>query len=358
MAGTITLRPSGAPIWVYCPGAPALWASIPPDETDVAREGRAAHWLAEMILTGQYTGEELIDRQSPEGVFISETMLDHVAGYVEFVRRKLPDARIEEPVTIFDISPGMTGTPDAHGIRETCVTIIDFKYGWRIVEPFENWQLMTYAAGLSIPQGVTLVELVIYQPRASHPDGTVRRWITSVADLQSIYWPRLQASARGGDCKTGPHCRDCPASTGCKAARESGYHSAQFVCSPIIETYDGAQLATELYMLEAAEQSLTARIEAIRPMATARAIAKPGAIPGWELDRSNGSERWLPDTDLPTLAALSGVPLTKPKNLTPNQARDAGLSPAMVAQYSERSMGKPKLVPHDPNKLLNRMNRS
>ena len=350
-------RPSNASVWVPCPGAPTLWEGLPPSDSDVAREGTAAHWLAEQILTGQHVGEELIDRQSPNGVFINEKMLDYVMGYVEFIRRKLPNANIEHAVNLDTIEPGQCGTIDADGVRETCITIADLKYGWRIVEPFENWQLIDYAAGLPIPPNITLFELIIYQPRAHHPEGPIRRWIVSVEDLQNIYWPKMREATKGGDCITGNWCQDCDGKLRCGALRVAGASASQYVASPIIENYDGQQLATELKMLDAAKTYLEAREDAIRTMATDRAFAVSGSVPGWVIDRAAGRRYWRHPEDLTTLETITGKTLHKSVALTPNQAEDAGLSAKLVNQYAGRSPGKVSLVQHNPTTILRRLNK-
>lgn len=363
MANAVTLRPSGAPVWVNCPGAPELWVSVPDDESDIAREGIAAHWLAEQILTGASTGEELIDRQAPNGVFIVEEMCEGVQIYVDLVVREIYEAHIEktQPSIIPRVSPG---TPDAHGITGKRQDlgfhkIVDLKYGWRVVEPFENWQLITYAHQVyhNTPHTALLThfELIIVQPRASHPEGPVRRWTVSVEELQRVYWPRLVKAAQGGDCTTGPWCTNCPAAMTCGALRTATASAGQYAASPVAEIYSGEELATELTMLASAETYLTARIEAVREMATQRVINRPGSIPGWDLNRAKGTNQWNPDTDLDTLEKLTGVPLHKPKELTPGQAETNGLSPDIIARHSGRALGKPKLVKHNPRAIMRKM---
>ncbi len=365
------LRPSGAPVWVNCPGAPDLWQSVPPDTSDVAREGIAAHWLAEMILTDKHTPEELIDRQAPNGVFISEEMVGHVALYVNLVRTEIADAKIEATGKLDFISPGMIGTPDASGISRNdtrYIKIPDLKYGWRIVEAFENWQLICYASMFDVHDHLSKIpldiaqhygfEFIIVQPRASHPEGPIRRWKVSLAELREKYWPRLQEAAKGGDVKTGPWCRNCNAAMCCPSLREATAHATQFVASPVAEIYTGPELATELTMLEAAESSLNARIAAIREMAIERITATPNSIPTWDIDRSRGTLHWSENADLGTLEALTGKTLHKPKQLTPKQAVEAGCPETIVNQYSERSLGKSGLVPVNPRKIMNLMGKA
>lgn len=361
MANAVTLRPSGAPVWVNCPGAPELWVSVPDDESDIAREGIAAHWLGEQQLSGHTYMDmvELVDQQAPNGVFITGEMCEGVQIYVDLVTRELIAPVIEQTLesNIPRVSPG---TPDAYGVdskNNNVFKIVDLKYGWRVVEPFENWQLITYAHQICTKETPPhlMFELIIVQPRASHPEGPVRRWTVSVEELRQVHWPKLVKAAQGGNCITGPWCTNCNAAMTCGALRTATGSAGQFVASPVAEIYSGDELATELTMLASAEIMLTARIEAVREMATQRVIKRPGSVPGWDLGRAKGTNQWNPDTDLDMLEKLTGVPLHKPKALTPGQAATNGLSPEIIVRHSGRALGKPKLVKHNPRAITRKM---
>lgn len=356
---TIINRPSGAPVWVPCPGAPTLWLSAPPDTGEVAMEGIAAHWLGEQLLTGTFEPEELIDRQAPNGIFISEEMLEHVQIYTRHVQREIDGPLIEKTLPIDWVQPGMTGTPDAQGRSISdpwCVHIDDLKYGWRIVEPEKNWQLICYALAIlqAAAPGANITHFIftIVQPRASHPAGVIRSWPIRTETLLKFYLPRLQKAAQGGDCITGPHCTNCRGAMSCAALREAVHHSTQYVKSPVVEVYDGDQLAIELHMLKAAKTAIEARSEAIEEIAINRLIEKFGSIPSWDIDRSTGKEKWNDDYSADTMEALTGVKLSKSVALTPKQAREKGLSDQIVTANSGRGIGKPKLVKFNSNKIM------
>ena len=357
---TIDLRPSGAPVWVPCPGAPTLWQSAPPDTGEVAMEGIAAHWFAQHFFGDPpYLPEELIDRQAPNGIFITEEMLDYVSIYTDFVKREIDNPFIEKTLPIDWVQEGMTGTPDAQGRHfddPWCVHIADLKYGWRIVEPEKNWQLICYA--LAILQAaaagaqITHFKFTIVQPRASHPSGSIRSWYVKSQTLIDFYLPRLQKAAQGGNCVTGPWCKNCSGALCCPSLRLAAHHSTEYVKSPVVEMYDGDQLAIELHMLKAAQTALQARTEAIEEIAINRIIENFGSVPGWDIDRSSGREKWNEDYDMTTMEALTGIQLHKNVALTPNQARDKGLSAEIVTANSGRGIGNPKLVPFNSSKIM------
>jgi hypothetical protein len=104
--------------------------------------------------------------------------------------------------------------------------VVDFKYGQGIaVEVVWNPQMLIYAVGALHRHGyaVAVIELVIVQPRAAHPDGPVRRWEIDSLDL--VVWEaELQRAALATDdpnaeAHAGEHCRFCPALYRCEDAR-------------------------------------------------------------------------------------------------------------------------------------------
>ena len=61
---------------------------------------------------------------------------------------------------------------------EKTLYVTDLKYGYEIVEPFENWQALAYAAGVAALPGMVpdKVVITIVQPRAPHRRGPIRTW--------------------------------------------------------------------------------------------------------------------------------------------------------------------------------------
>jgi hypothetical protein len=72
-------------------------------------------------------------------------------------------ARFEDPVSMPQIHAQCHGTPDWWQARMTVVelvtpdfiTVKDYKSGHRVVEVFENWQLIAYALGVCNRLGIT-----------------------------------------------------------------------------------------------------------------------------------------------------------------------------------------------------------
>jgi len=160
------------------------------NETEAAEEGTACHWLAgDLLLISYVEGkktpvkEDIVGTLSPNDILITEEMwqasLDYVTDIISNVC-SISDIKVEEKVNLDHIYPGMSGTPDAYyfDIRTNTLTVWDLKYGFGIVDVFENKQLMIYASGIIKKLNLKNINVVlkIVQPRAFHSEGTIRSW--------------------------------------------------------------------------------------------------------------------------------------------------------------------------------------
>src|SRR5690348_13657276 len=87
----ITLHASALPRILACLGSVALAAGVDKleiPETESAREGTAAHWVAEQLLRGSAEPAGL----APNGVPIDAEMLEHARTYAEGCRRDAASA--------------------------------------------------------------------------------------------------------------------------------------------------------------------------------------------------------------------------------------------------------------------------
>ena len=94
-------RASASPKWMYCGGSIPLEAQHPSSDSPAAREGTAAHQMAECVLEN-FVGspEELLDRAASNGVIMIEEMIDPVMMYVDHVRSHGVNYWIEESIAI------------------------------------------------------------------------------------------------------------------------------------------------------------------------------------------------------------------------------------------------------------------
>ena len=136
-------RPSGAERWCPCPASHSMEAPFQKDES-TSLEGTAAHWLAALILEHGGKPETFINYQYENGAYVTDEMADAVGLYWKEVA-PCEGGYIEQLTEIPRIGQGYKGTPDFwYFDPKTCTLHVkDLKYGWGLVEPFENLQLIS-----------------------------------------------------------------------------------------------------------------------------------------------------------------------------------------------------------------------
>lgn len=256
--------------WWNCPGSNALIAKLPtPPNTKYAAEGTVAHALCEDVLKNKVYFNARWDATAKIGEIyeeddyqfeVTEEMAEAANLYVNTI---LADAKriecnlrksvqlsgnnkeawkhwdiptqerinqrwvnIEQSFTLDDVDSEARGTNDAsiYVPGETLI-VYDFKYGKGVpVEAIENKQMLYYAIGAAGDKLMDFksIELVIIQPRAEHPQGPVRRWVTTpqyVNTFKQELAKRIKATRTSDKTETGKWCRFCSAKMICPATR-------------------------------------------------------------------------------------------------------------------------------------------
>lgn len=367
------LAPSSAFRWVRCALSASLEEAYPEtEESPSSLEGTAAHWAVQMLLQGTPAA---VGAQAPNGVAVTQEMLEAA----ELVRADVaatlgPDWAkslvIEKAVQIPRVHPTQNwGTPDyrawrwqPNGILR--LTVWDFKYGHGIVEVFENWQLIDYAAGLLDEMhgyaDEIEVELVVIQPRAFHRSGTVRRWITSSAAL-APYFDRLAAAASAAlgptpfATPTPEGCKNCAGRHACEALQRTAYVAADTAGRYGALDLSPHALGLELRSLKRAQALLEARVSGLEAQAAA-AIKSGQLVPFWVMESTPGRLAWTkPAAEVFALGEMLGLKLQKdPEPITPAQAKAAAkaakIDGALFDAYATRPAGAVKLVADDGSK--------
>lgn len=301
---------SSAYRWMACPGSVALSAGIASRTSDYAREGTAAHQLAETCLNDEtdprfYLGSNMVLNEA-DGctveVPVTEDMTDAVQVYVDYVRDGEPfDTLIEHRFHLEAIHEGLFGTADCVQFFEDTATlrVTDYKHGQgQPVEAVGNQQGLYYALGalITLKFPARFIEIVIVQPRCPHPDGPIRSWTVTtdyLMDWQADLLDAVKATEQPNALlKAGDHCRYCPAAGipgKCSAIEGKAQALAKVEFTPMVQ-YDPAKLAQALHDMNAVE----ARIKAIREFAYAEAEAGR-CPPGWKLVAKRATRRWRED---------------------------------------------------------------
>lgn len=235
--------------WKNCPDSVVLSVGQPDKESPAAREGTAAHAVAEFYvrqafgLSGAMPGDPL-DVPVPEGVDLkgktpeqwNEKLRQHGRAYVDYIREHVQGfahVAIEQKVAIPSLHAQLFGTADCliWDATSLALIVIDYKYGFQDVDVGDdedtNEQLAAYAVAAAETFGLQPASIVIavYQPRRTI--GMAGQHVELPAD----WLPRERAklahevaavdAADGTNPKAGPWCNYCRAKAVCPRTHEA-----------------------------------------------------------------------------------------------------------------------------------------
>jgi hypothetical protein len=356
---------SALPRLVQCGASKSMpgYTPTPGMETDDEERqiGIAAHWLAMSVLRGNISDPfEYADRKSPNGVYISPEMAQHVDDYVTRIRARRGEHRaVELPISCLI----------ADGVRINCrpdsliddyarnIYIDDFKYGWRLVEAEMNWTLIAYAiAHLSthVIGPETLFHFTIHQPRPYHMNGPVRMWTITAAHMHDLTLTlRARLTMFSDTLQTGPNCYKCPALGNCPSARHAGLNAIDVAEQMFDEHLPSDTLSAELDEIERAQRALKMRGEAIEELLYHRAT-NGESVKGRHLMPNVGPLEWHEYVTADMLRMLTNKPVSREKLITPTQAKKL-LPESVIDKLADRPKKGMKLVRIDAQKLAQRM---
>jgi hypothetical protein len=219
--------PSSAAMWLACPASVTKTKDMVRPSSKYAREGTAAHAVAEMTLKGDVF---LPDKVTVEGeqFIVSPGMCRALNPYIHYVQglMALPKANVflEKRLVVPGTSHMVWGTLDCGVHAGKDLYIADLKFGkGHVVNP-DGPQLKLYALALSShimeKRPRMRVTLTICQPRI---EGQVlRSYVTTLGDLgdwrNDEVYPAIMKIRSGDQTENaGPHCRWCVRKTECKA---------------------------------------------------------------------------------------------------------------------------------------------
>jgi len=351
----------------------------PSDQTDDALEGTAAHYIASTVLSGLFADPlEWVDRQTPNGVYVTPDMGEHVGKYVNAVQTRDVRLGVTTPAEWF----GVEVTADFYAgenivrcrvdhaaVVGDILYIDDFKYGWRLIEVEDNWQLIAGAIGIieqHTDKIIRNIVLTIHQPRPYHPEGWSRSITLTRDDIETkfaILKLELNTLATG-TLISGPWCRDCPALVVCQTGRASLFNALEASGTTFTDELDGEELGYILDVLKTGSDRLKHALEAYQELAIHRlkSDAPKGKPPGWTLEPSLGDRAFKKGITPEMLAMLKpGASfVTTPKLISPAQAEKLGLDKKYTTvdgpgSLVERPSTGVRLTRHNPAKAGARM---
>lgn len=359
--------PSAAARRNQCPASTRREALFPEEQdSPEARQGTAAHWAAAEQLAGRLVDVGLI---APNGVVLDEEMVegsdmmfDDVTNLLKPFGLKPSDGKIETRVVIRRPMHESFGTPDYHIVFAAngrhLIYLWDYKFGHRVVDVFENPQLIDYIIGIAdfLPNGISdadvAVVATIVQPRSYTRDGPVRRWTTTLREMRALININQnsagEALGENPRARVGPECRDCRARHACQELQRASLAEMDVAARSLPLQMPVDAMALELRMARRALALMSARADGLEQHL--EGLLKSGkTVPGWALESNPGKLNWTrPAAEVIALGAAMGVQLAKPPApITPTQARKAGLDDAVIAAMADREPGSAKLVQDD-----------
>lgn len=353
----LKLTPSSAGKFVPCPGSVRAELAHPDrrEPSPVLMEGRAADWLIARVVASRWSFNTSAPTvaadwigQVHDGITIDGAMAEHVTNYVDHLEEaagSLDIVKIEHQLSMERYLAGYNGRSDATARLDEGrhARAWDFKYGFRPVYAFENYQLISYGLGL-MTVGVDRFTLSIVQPRARglHYD----HWTLTAVELMA-YADRLIKSAheaRGDNPRlaTGPHCGTCSARYACGALRAASGAALDYVTQSELHEPTPVELGAELRLMRQALTLAKARLSGLEEQAIYQ-LNHGQSIPGWRMTSTLSNRAFDDRAKTERLAALHRVSLATDGLCTPAEAERRGLPKPVVKMLTTRQPGAPKL---------------
>jgi hypothetical protein len=229
-------------MWMACPASVTLTKDVPRPSSKFAKEGTAAHAVAEMTLKGDIFLPDKIAVEGDEFI-VSPGMCRALNPYVTYVEslRALPKVSVflEHRIMVPQSYNMVWGTLDCGAYAPASgFYVADLKFGrGHVVEP-DTPQLKLYALGLAhkftAENPDTPVRLTVCQPRVPSV-APLRSHVMTLGELWQ--WqdfeviPALDKIASEDTTENaGAHCRWCVRKTECRAfaQKHQGHASAAF----------------------------------------------------------------------------------------------------------------------------------
>lgn len=347
----IQLRPSSSYRWTRCAASASFEADQPVEPpSDEAREGTAAAWVADCVLRGDaHDASDMTGETHANGHLVTPDMVFHVQKYIDKVRSYGGTVSTEQ---FGRLNEFIAGTLDSSIVTfgGTVLRVKDLKYGFEIVDPYQNTQLLIYAAieliRLGHPAHITHVELSIFQPRAYHPDGIDRSWTITVNELwQWINW----IVERGNECQRpvpvatpGSHCDHCRAAASCVALAHSVYKIFAVVQDVRQQKMTAEELSRELTLISLAKKLIDARKSALFAEGEAR-LKQNEHVPGWGFRDGYGHRKFTVPASV--VHAFTGTNPMKSVMMSPAEMEQSGVSPDIVNALAKAPFIGKKLHP-------------
>jgi hypothetical protein len=333
---------SNAHRWLVCHASIKEAAKAPPRPSSrAAREGTAAHALLEHCLkTGVWDARPYIGQAIDPEFPIDDMMARGVNTCLDLVWRILaenPGAELHVE-NQFEI-PSLAAPGQVYGHCDICIfvpsngwlIVIDFKYGYDVVDVKGNPQCLHYGTGAFFSgrfQNVQALTTWICQPRA-YGTGVTEYHTYSVQEVYDFY-ARVEQAVADSKAENPTYapsrerCKYCPANTTCAAARSAalvtfGFNDVKQVGEAVIPAPQDVDIPTMAHVLAHADM-LRGWLDAYETHAK-ELLLQGVFIPGQKLVEAKQNRAWHGEEEQVAAALMRLIGLTwdevMPRGLIP-----------------------------------------
>lgn len=355
MGNHAILSASSSHRWLHCLPSARLELEFENTNGGAAKEGTAAHNLAEHKLKKALR----IRSKRPTSEYDSDEMEECTDAYVDFIMEQVELARksctdpivlIEQRLDFSCYVPDGFGTGDCVIISDDRLHIVDFKYGMGVlVDAEENPQMKLYALGaLEIYDSlydIKEISMTIFQPRREN----VSTWTVPVEELKT--WaeeelkPKAAKAYQGeGEYMPGPWCTFCRASTRCRARADENLKLAQmeFKMPPLLTDDEIEEVLTIL-------PDLTKWANEINAYATDATVNHGKEWHGFKVVEGRSVRKYKDEDAVAEKAVISGYKDIYRKSLIPMTEMQKLMGKTkfeeILGNLIYKPPGKPTLVP-------------
>jgi len=340
-----------------CPGFAQMTDTLPNLSNPAAEEGTAAGELLQAMLE-QRSLKPNVTGVAKNGVRFDSDMYFHLTPIAQEILSKNVMISCEGRVDWVP-SPGIAirGSFDIQYQIDDTLYIEDLKYGWKIVDVKENWQLLGYAIGKMIqsPVPTRKIQFTIHQPRPHHEDGQSRVWCITVDELNYYYQKVTQhmteIASGSRELITGKHCKYCPAAANrCPAISRSMYEGIEQVMYDFKQDdLTEAEIANQLRLLDDVSSLVKIKQDSLNDLACMK-LKEGKLIPGYGLEEKFGDRSWKADVTPEAIECLTGLVIVEKVIMSPAKAEKLGVDKKLVKDLVERKYTGVKAVKKDFNK--------
>lgn len=355
----ITVHSSALKRLLNCNGSRLVAGALSPVISG-GDEGKTATFAAHAILKGSDPAT-LVGTAAPSGLFITSEMVDAAIEFATAVRIPGSISAVVDCDVSFGDEKGkwfVNCVADHISLMGQTLCVDQFAYGWGVIEPDNNYDLIAAAIGYCQKFKVTpeTIVLTIHQPRPAHPLGTSREIVLEYKAL-------MRHAASIAETLSSPSeivrsglswCRKCPALNTCPAARGAAMNAIDYAAQFAEETIDNDTLARELDELNRAESAIANRKEALEREAQYR-VKMGQPVGNYQVGPAKGNRTWNAGLNAQMLQMLTGKDLRKDALITPAQAIIAGVDESVIDSLCHRPDRGIRLFKADPNKLAKKI---